>query len=1013
MHLLSFSQPVLRAARRHLLLCGMALGGGVVAQTVIPGISTGLSPGRAGSITGVMVPGTSTAAPSAAANTVGGADITPAAARALLSAKFDAQSAAGTARFGADGRKLDPKDPAAAGAQDEAKAAKVEEIEFQRFVFSATGQALPLYGYELFAKPTAFAPAQAAPVPAGYILGTGDEVVVQVNGLAEINERFVIDRDGRIMLPKVGPLNLAGVALSDAEKVMAAHIGKVYRNFTVSVTLGRLRSIEVFVVGQARKPGKYVISSMSGLVNALLETGGPGSNGSMRAIQLRRAGKTVATLDLYAFLSQGDNSADAQLLTGDIIYIPPAGSRAAVLGTINAPAIYELRSNETIAQVLALSGGLPTLAAPQKAQLERVDANRDIARYVEDFALDAAGQKQVLKSGDILTVFQISPQIANVVTVQGNVAAPLRYTHRPGMRVADLLGDKRLLIPGSYWTDVNQGARTSSYSTPEVNLDYATIQRLDPVALRTKTIAFNLAKAVAQDPSENLELLSGDIVTVYAADEPGAETDNSVTLTGDLVGGTKRFVWREGFTVKDIIPSTQWLVDYYGYWQRAAKLGRKRDNARKEVLNDQTLNQSRLQGATLSDTKRGSSLTATGGQRGAKADESLLAPGQRNLRADDRLAALALRGSQMDDEGGDSAIRSTKNQNKIALRDSAALDDENELQSGALRSFGQEINWNYAQVLRRVPATLQTKSITFNLGRAVIDGQAEDNIKLEAGDQVALFTTAQVAVPTEKRSQMVTLTGEVAVPGKYQLQPGDTLPDLIKRAGGLGKYAFAYGTVFTRESTRLQQQDNLNKSVRRMRAQVDAQIAALVQNSTDSEKAATVQAQIAGQQQLLKRMEEIKATGRVALDLDSARPEFPAIALEDGDVITVPQRPSFVGVFGEVYSESALIHKPQFTVADYLNKAGVTRDADLDNLIVVRADGTVEGSGNIDSLWSRSALWGAGFKDKKLNPGDSVFVPSEVDRRTAYSLFIQGAKDWTSLIYQFALGAAAFKTLRN
>jgi protein involved in polysaccharide export with SLBB domain len=270
-----------------------------------------------------------------------------------------------------------------------------------------------------------------------------------------------------------------------------------------------------------------------------------------------------------------------------------------------------------------------------------------------------------------------------------------------------------------------------------------------------------------------------------------------------------------------------------------------------------------------------------------------------------------------------------------------------------------------------------------------------------------------VAVPTEKRSQMVTLTGEVAVPGKYQLQPGDTLPDLIKRAGGLGKYAFAYGTVFTRESTRAQQQENLNKSVRRMRAQVDAQIAALAQNATDAEKAGTVQAQIAGQQQLLKRMEEIKATGRVALDLDADRPELPPIALEDGDVITVPQRPSFVGVFGEVYSESALIHKPQLSVVDYLSKAGVTRDADLDNLIVVRADGTVEGSGNSESMWSRSALWGAGFQDKKLNPGDSVFVPSAVDRRTAYSLFIQGAKDWTSLIYQFALGAAAFKTLRN
>lgn len=981
MYLLSFLRPAISAPLRHLMLVGLSLSGVALAQTFMPSISTGLSPARAGGFSSMVVPAATTAAP------IGG-DITPAVAKALLSSK----ASAGT---DVDGRKLESKESGLPDTMDEQRGLKpppLEEIEFQRFVLSATGQGLPLYGYELFVKPTSFAPAQAAPVPAGYILGAGDEVVVQVNGLAEISEKFVINRDGRINLPKVGALNLAGVALSDAEKVIAAHLGKVYRNFTVNVSLGRLRSIEVFVVGQARKPGKYVISSMSGMVNALLETGGPSSNGSMRSIALRRAGKIVATLDLYAFLSQGDNSADVPLLTGDIIYIPPAGPRAAVLGTINAPAIYELRNNETIAQVLALSGGLPTLAAPQKAQLERVDSNRDIARYVEDFALDAAGQQLVLKGGDILTVLQISPQISNVVTVQGNVATPLRYNHRPGMRVADLLSDKRLLIPGSYWADVNQGARISSYSNPEVNLDYATIQRLDPVALRTKTIAFNLAKAVAQDPSENVELLSGDIVTIYAADDAGVETDNSVTLTGELVGGTKRFVWREGFTIKDIIPSTQWLVDYYGYWQRAAKLGRKRDNARKDGLEDPTPNPTRPQTTTPNDIKRS------------------LNPGQRDLRGEGRLALTA---SRMNDSQAESATYGTKTQDRLPLRGGAVVEDDNELQTGALRSFGQEINWNYAQVLRRVPSTLQTKSITFNLGRAVIEGQTADNIRLEAGDQVALFTTAQVAVPTEKRSQMVTLTGEVAVPGKYQLQPGDTLPDLIKRAGGLGKYAFPYGTIFVRESTRLQQQENLNKSVRRMRAQVDAQIAALAQNATDAEKAATVQAQIAGQQQLLKRLEEVKASGRVSLDLEPDRVELPAIALEDGDVITVPQRSSFVGVFGEVYAESALIHKPKLTVADYLNKAGVTRDADLDNLIIVRADGTVEGSGNSNSLWSRSALWGAGFQDKTLNPGDSIFVPSAVDRRTAYNLFMQGAKDWTSLIYQFALGAAAFKTLRN
>ena len=912
MHIASIFSAAQHRPGRQLAWCGLALtlACSAGAQTVVPvapGIFGGLA-GVAASAGAAATPvtfggvnvgsgaGASAVTPAVAAST----DAAPTWANLMTQSKVEVRAAPEAPKGDAAANAKDaapksqapsPQDPPAV---EVVKNPKADETEFQRFVLSATGQTLPLYGFELFAKSSTFEPAQATPMPAGYRLGPGDEIVVQITGLFEMGQTFVIDREGRILLPKVGPISLAGVAFSDAEKVLTGHVGKVFRNFTVSVSMGRLRSIEVFVVGQARQPGKHVVSSMSGLVNALLETGGPSSNGSMRAIELRRAGKTVATMDLYAFLSQGDNSADVPLLAGDIVYIPPVGDRAAVLGTINAPAIYELKPGETLAQVLALSGGLPTLASPQKAQLERVDAKRDIARYVEDFVLDAEGQKLRLKGGDILTVFQISPQIANVVTLEGNVAAPLRYAFRPGMRVSDLLSDKRLLIPGLYWTGVNRGAQVGNYSRAEVNLDYATIQRLDPVALRTKIIGFNLGKAVAQDPAEDLALASGDIVTVYGPNDAGVESEGSVTITGEIVGGFRRFVWRDGFTIKDIIPSTQWLVDYYNYWQRASA-----------------------------------------------------------------------------------------------------------------RSLNNDINWDYAQVIRRSPANLQTKAITFNLGRAVLDGKPQDNIRLEAGDQIALFTTAQVPVPAEKRAQVVTLTGEVMVPGSYQLEPGETLPALIQRAGGLAKNAFAYGTVFIRESNRQQQQENLNKAKQRIQAQLDSQGSTAVQNASDSTKAAALQAQIDGQKQLIKRMEELKATGRVALDLDPESPVMPLLVMENGDTVHVPTRSSFVGVYGEVYSESALIHRPNLTVGDYLDKAGLTRDADADNLIVVRADGTVEGSTN------RLAIWSTGLKGKKLSPGDSVFVPSLVDRRTAYSLFIEGAKDWTSLLYQFALGAAAFKTLRN
>jgi protein involved in polysaccharide export with SLBB domain len=790
--------------------------------------------------------------------------------------------------------------------QQLAKVDKPEETEFQRFVFSATGQSLRLYGYELFADAGRFNSAQSAAVPASYVLGPGDELVVQVNGLVEVSDSFVIDRDGRILLPKVGPVHLAGVALRDAERVLSAHIGRVYRNFTVTATMGRLRSIEVFVVGQASKPGKHVVSSLSGLINALFETGGPGVNGSLRAIELRRGGKTVSTVDLYAFLSQGDNKGDLPLVTGDIIFIPPARARVAVMGSVNVAAVYEINKGETIGQLLALTGGLPTLAAPQRAQLERVDQSRSVARYVEDFALDAKGQSLALQAGDMVTVFPISPQIAGVVTLQGNVANPMRYNWRPGMRVADVLTDRQMLIPVSYWQQINQGATDPNYSRPEVNLDYATIHWLDPVALRTRVIAFNLGKAIARDPVENLELHSGDIVTVYAPKDPGMETEGSVALVGDIVGGTKRFVWREGFTVKDIIPSAKWLIESTNYWQR-------------------------------------DSLAADPTSQG-------------NLR------------------GG----------------------------------MVNEINWSYAQIIRRNPVTLKSEAITFNLGAAVLEGRAEDNPRLQPGDKIGVFSVAEVPVPVEVRTQMVTLSGEFATPGRYQLRPGETLPDLIRRAGGLTANAYVFGTSLVRDSVRVQQQDNLDRTVKKMQDNLESQAAALIQNASDAEKAATAQAQMAAQKELLGRVQGLKASGRIALDLDSDKPVLPDVILEGGDIVAVPQRPGFVGVFGEVHAETSIIHRPSMTMADYIQKAGLTRDADADNILLIRADGTVQSNAS-----RFTSVVGNSLNSKRLMPGDTVYVPSVVDRRTAYSLFIQGAKDWTSILYQLGLGAVGFKTLRN
>ena len=309
-------------------------------------------------------------------------------------------------------------------------------------------------------------------------------------------------------------------------------------------------------------------------------------------------------------------------------------------------------------------------------------------------------------------------------------------------------------------------------------------------------------------------------------------------------------------------------------------------------------------------------------------------------------------------------------------------------------------------VNRRVPTTLQSKAITFNLGNAVLKDQTADNIVLEQGDAISLFTTAQVPTHADNRNQLVTLSGEVMVPGKYQIRQGETLTELIQRAGGLSRNAYVFGTQFLRESIKAQQQDNLDRAAKKMQAQLEAQAAMLKQSSTETDKA-LAQAQLVDQQQMLKRITDIKANGRISLDLDPDKPVLPALTLTDGDNIVIPTRPGMVGVFGEVFTETSQIHRPGMTVSSALAKAGVSKDADRDNILLIRADGSVLSNAN------KFGWWGSTIDNIKMQPGDSVYVPSQVDKRTAYSLFIQGAKDWTAILYQMALGAVGIKTLRN
>ncbi len=886
---------------------------------------------------------------------------------------------------------------------------KVRQSTFQRFVQQATGQALPIFGEQLFSAASNFAPVAAMPVPNNYILGPGDEIRLQIWGAVSAEHSLTIDRNGQINLPKVGVISLAGVRVGQLENVLRSRIGRIFTNFSLNATLGRLRSIQIYVVGQARQPGTYTISSLSTLINALFEVGGPNSNGSMRNIQLKRDGRIAGEIDLYNFMVHGDRSGDVSLLPGDTIVIPPAGPRVAVLGAFEQPAIYELKGENNIGDVIELGGGLSVLTTSAKALLERIEAGAEKARQVREVALDKAGLRIRLRDGDILTLFEISPQFSNAVTLGGNVAAPMRYPFRPGMKVSDLVVNNNFLVPVSYWLRVNAGTAAARDSRPEVNLDYATIQRLDAKSLRTRIIAFNLSKALLGDRDEDLFLEPGDLLSIYGPNDPGVDTLNSIALEGDVIGGMKRFAWRAGFTVRDVMPNIEWVYERLRLKNNLSVTSYSTPQINLDYATLQRLNPVTLRAETFA-------FNLTKAMESDPVENLKLEPGDR-IRiygptdpGADTLNSVTLRGELV---GG---------QKRFAWRPGFKIKDiipsadwlvqrYNYWQKPSGKELRNDINWDFAQVIRRVPETLETRALTFNLGRAVLGENPADNLQLEPGDQISLYTTDQMATPVAKRVRLVTVSGEVATPGIYQTAPGETLPELIKRVGGITPDAYVYGTTFTRESVRVQQQKNLDMVIRKLEDQLHGDAAALIANTQDSNATQRQQAIQLQQQQHLARLKQMKSNGRVSLDL---RPEtidlagLPPLPLEDGDAILVPTRPGFVSAVGEVFNENALIYRDGKTVGDILAVAGVNNKADEDNAFVLRADGGVVSAREQSSMFS---LFG-GFESTELMPGDTVVVPTKLDRETGWTKFVVELKDWTQILYQLGLGAAAWKTLK-
>ncbi len=709
-------------------------------------------------------------------------------------------------------------------------------------IASTTGRLLPIFGASLFVGdvPSTFAPVDDIPVSPDYVIGPGDELRLQLWGQVNLEGSFVVDRTGMISVPQMGTIHVAGQRYDRLNEFLRSEFGRVYRNFNLTVTMGQLRTIQVFVVGQATRPGSYTISSLSTLLNALFTSGGPLPQGSLRDIQVKRGAQTIVHFDLYDLLLHGDKSKDIVLAPGDVIFIPPVGPQVGLLGSVNNAAIYELKKDATgtttVADLLELGGGRTSSAAGSQARLERI-VDRSVLSVIDVDLLKP--EATPLQGGDVVSVISVVDHFKDAVTLRGNVANPGRYVWHAGMRVSDLIPNKESLVTRNYWQRRNQ---------------------------------------------------LGQPINEY---QPGAADTGA---TGSLqVSGSST------------------------------------DAASDRVT----------QGGAARTSEGGSSVAAalsgTNGIFPAKTDVVLSAP---------------------------------------------------------------DINWSYAVIERQKASDLTTTLVSFNLGKVILESDPSQNLELLAGDVVTIFSTADLRVPSSQQTRFVRLEGEFVASGVYSVQPGETLRQLLKRAGGLTSDAYLYASEFTRQSTKRVEQQRLNEYADQLEAQVSAESTGLAAKAINDRDASAAVASAANAQAAIARLRRIQPVGRIVLQLkpDSRSvDEIPDLALEDGDRFVVPRVPSNVNVEGQVYSATAFVFERGRRVKDYLKMAGgPSRQADTKRTFVLRADGSV-----LSHQY-------ANLERSLMFPGDTIVVPLQVDRRAVLRTLV----DIATVVGQFGIGVAAINVLK-
>ncbi len=653
--------------------------------------------------------------------------------------------------------------------------------------------ALKPFGYDIFEPGEAsYDPPMTGPVPPDYVLGPGDSVRVQffgnVNGIYE----FDVSRDGVLNLPEIGPVTVAGLPFSEFREDINRRVKEMLIGTQVSVSMGQLRTVRIFVLGDANRPGSYVVDSLATVSSALYRSGGISRVGSLRDIQLKRNGRVVARLDLYDLLLKGDTSGDSRLQPGDVIFVSPIGTQVSVAGAVKRPAIYETRGKATVSDVVAMAGGFLPDAYPDGARIERIKSGQE--RTVVSIDADSPmSASMAVNAGDVLIIPNVLPDLENAVTLTGYVHRPGPYQWKAGMRLTDLIAST---------LELKRGA----------DMDYVLVRREDPVNRRVSMVSANLGEAHASPSSSaNIALAARDTVYVFSLAlgrqrviEPILEELQLQSRFGEpfhevsIFGRVKApgiYPLEPGMRVSDLIRAGGNLAEA-AYALKAEIVrydtlnGENRATTMMDVDLDSILSGNESADLILQehDFLRIDTVPDWDSMLTVELEGEFTFPGRYRIRRGETLRQVLDRAGGLTDEAfpeGAVFLRESLRDREQEQIDLLAGRLETDLTSLSLESA----DTSGAETLSTGRALLTQLRATEAVGRLVIDldriAASASNVNM-VGD-VALRDGDRILVP--KTSQEVTVIGETQQRASHLYQPNLTRQDYIEMSGGLTRRA--------------------------------------------------------------------------------------------------------------------------------------------------------------------------------------------------------------------------------